>query len=162
MKQLIKTSILLLALLMPATAVAYDFMVDSIYYVFNDNGGVSVAKRDQNYNSYSGDVVIPSTVTHDGVTYTVTAIEAAAFKQSAGLTSVVLPPTLTRIGGSAFSECTKLKDLIIPESVTMIGSYAFSNCNGFRNMVIPDGVDTIAPRAFGSVDVSLASTLVAR
>ena len=148
MKQMIKTSILLLALLMPATAIAYDFMVDSIYYVFNDNGGVSVATRDQNYNSYSGDVVIPSTVTHDGITYTVTAIDVGAFTQSAELTSVVLPPTITRIGGSAFSKCTKMKDVIIPESVTVIGSYAFSNCNGLRNMVIPDGVDSIASRAF--------------
>ena len=42
MKLLIKLTLLLLALLLPATAVAYDFEVDGIYYDIINNGEASV------------------------------------------------------------------------------------------------------------------------
>ena len=49
--------LLLLALLLPATAVAYDFEVGGIYYDINGNEA-TVAQSPS--RDYSGDVVIPS------------------------------------------------------------------------------------------------------
>ena len=50
----------------------------------------------------SGDVVIPETVTYDGVTYTVTAIDDEATNDLPYLTSMSLPTTITSIGTNVF------------------------------------------------------------
>ena len=64
MKKLLFT--LIIAITAVTQAAAYDFEVDGIYY--NKNGtNATVTFRDNNYNSYSGEVIIPDTVTADGV-----------------------------------------------------------------------------------------------
>ena len=77
---------LLLALLMAltaATASAYDFEVDGIYYNKNSDGtSVSVTSG----GNYSGSVTIPSQVTYSGITYSVTSIGESAFSYCSGLT----------------------------------------------------------------------------
>ncbi len=71
MKKLILKSLLLIAGLLTGTNVsAYDFEVDGIYYNINGNSiDAAVTYKDSNYNSYSGDVVIPETITYSDVTY---------------------------------------------------------------------------------------------
>ncbi|MBR5053829.1 MAG: BspA family leucine-rich repeat surface protein [Bacteroidaceae bacterium] len=88
----------------------YSFVVNGIYYKITGDGTVSVTYRDANYNCYSGNVVIPATVKSDGVTYTVTAIEASAFFNCANLTDVTIPETVTQIGFNAFQGCTALEE----------------------------------------------------
>ena len=56
MKQLIRFSLLLLAFLLPATAAAYDFEVDGIYYNINNSNEATVTYKDYNSNCYSGDI----------------------------------------------------------------------------------------------------------
>ena len=93
------------------SVIPYDFEVDGIYYKIMSDGTVEVTYKDYSYNSYSGDIVIPSTVTYDGVTYTVTRIGNRAFCTpyvSTGLTSVTIPETVTYIGFQAFAGCTAL------------------------------------------------------
>ena len=104
----LKLPILFLALLasMP-DASAYDFEEDGIYYTANRTMA-TVTYKTTNYNTYSGDVAIPESVNHNGVTYTVTAIDAEAFRSSSGLTSVAIPSTVTEIGMMAFYECDRL------------------------------------------------------
>lgn len=100
--------ILLLALLASMLdASAYDFEEDGIYYTANRTMA-TVTYKTTDYNTYSGDVVIPESVNHNGVTYTVTAIDAEAFRSSSGLTSVTVPSTVTEIGMMAFYECDHL------------------------------------------------------
>ena len=69
---------MLLALLLPALATAHDFEVDGIYYKINGNEA-AVTFKGTYYNTfdneYSGSVVIPATVTYNGTTYPVTAID---------------------------------------------------------------------------------------
>ena len=72
-------------------ASAYDFAKDGIYYVINGTNAY-VTYKDTNYNSYSGTVNIPSTVTNNGTTYNVVQINPYAFKNCANLKRVVLPP----------------------------------------------------------------------
>lgn len=55
------------------------------------------------YPSYSGDVVIPSTVTtKTGIQYTVTSIGNSAFRNCDKLTSIILPEIVTSIEQGAF------------------------------------------------------------
>ncbi len=78
-------------------------------------------------SSVSGDLVIPSTVTYNSVTYSVTSIGYGAFSSCSSLTSVTIPNSVTSIGGYAFCDCTGLTSVTIPNSVTSIGSMAFYN-----------------------------------
>lgn len=58
-------------------ASAYDFYVDGIYYEISGSAEVSVTYKylqEYNSNTYSGNIAIPSSVTYNGKTYTVTAI----------------------------------------------------------------------------------------
>ena len=102
---------------------AYDFIVDNIYYEIN---GTNVSVTSNGDNSYQGDLVIPSTVTYDGVVYTVTKIADRAFNRCSGLTSVTMPPTLKSIGFYSFSQCNGLTSLTIPSGVTSINDGAFT------------------------------------
>ena len=98
MKKILKLSILLLALLLPATAAAHDFEVDGIYYNINGNEAEVTYRGEvsnQYDNEYSGSVTIPETVTHNGTTYSVTTIDNDAFSNCSGLTSVTIPNSVT-------------------------------------------------------------------
>ncbi len=122
---------LLLAMLCIAGALnasaAYNFVVDNIYYEIN---GTNVSVTSNGDNCYQGDLVIPSTVTNDGVVYTVTKIASGAFDCCNRLTSVTLPPTLRIISFYAFCECNSLTSLTIPSGVTSINDGAFNYMRG--------------------------------
>ena len=125
----------------------YDFSVDGIYYVVNSDGKtVYVTYKDTNYNSYSGSVVIPSTVTYRGTTYSVTSISDRAFYNCSGLTSVTIPNSVTEIGDYAFSGCSGLTSVTIPSSVSSIGSSAFSGTAWYNNQ--PDGLVYVGKVAY--------------
>ena len=141
MKQLIKTTILLLALLLPALATAHDFEVDGIYYNINGNEATVTyygsSSLDDSHD-YSGSVVIPATVTYNGTTYSVTAIGFFAFNRCTGLTSIDIPNSVTRIDERAFSGCSRLESVNIPNTVAYVGDNAFYNTAWYNNQ--PDGL----------------------
>ena len=150
-----KTFFLLLMLLLPAVAGAYEARIDGIYYNFNkDAKTATVTYYDylndyqSNQNAYSGAVNIPATVNYSGETYDVTGIGSYAFRYCSGLTSVTIPNSVTSIGGYAFSGCTGLTSVTIPNSVTSIGSSAFSGCSGLTSVTIPNSVTSIGGYAF--------------
>ena len=99
---------------------------------------------------YSGKVVIPESVEHQGITYSVTSIGGSAFYYCSGLTSVTIPNSVTSIGSSAFYDCSGLTSVSIPNSVTSIGSYAFSACSGLTSVTIGSGVKTIESYSFAN------------
>ncbi|MEE3412385.1 MAG: leucine-rich repeat protein [Bacteroidales bacterium] len=139
------------ATLLSANVFAYDFVVNGIYYNINSDGTtVSVTYENTSYNSYSGNVTIPTTVTYNGTTYSVTSIGSYAFGYCTGLTSITIPNSVTTIGGGAFYHCTGLTSIIIPNSVTTIGEDAFRNCTGLTSITIGNSVTTIGNGAFVS------------
>ena len=115
----------LFAALSTVTVFAHDFEVDGIYYNKNaDETSVTVTYRGNSYyeyyDEYSGNVVIPSSVTYSGNTYAVTSIGKYAFRDCEGLTSITIPNSVTSIGSSAFEDCDGLTSITIPNSVTSI------------------------------------------
>ena len=118
---------------LPTVAGAYDFMLDGIYYNLVD--GHAVVTNNGQENCYSGDVVIPEAITHEGTTYPVTAIGDYAFKGSVGLIHVTIPEGITTIGYCAFWDCMGLVSVTIPESVASIGEYAFASCYSMTELV---------------------------
>ena len=107
-----------------------------------------------NYTVPSGSMTIPSTVTNNGVTYTVTGIDGHTFQGCSGLTSVVIPNTVTHIGLEAFYWCTGLTSITIGDSVNQIGSSAFYHCTGLQTVTIPSSVEEIGSDAFSWCNLS--------
>ena len=93
--------------------------------------------------NYQGDVKIPTTVTYDGVTYTVKKIEEKAFSNYAGLTSIELPTKLDSIGRGAFYNCG-IESISIPGNTRYIENGAFFWCNNLKNVVFEDGTEELA------------------
>ena len=85
--------------LVATTASAQDFDVDGIYYNYNWEGTATVTYKGSSYdadaNEYTGEVIIPSSVTYSGTTYSVTSIGDKAFGECSGLTSVSIPNSVT-------------------------------------------------------------------
>ena len=148
MKRLLRTPLLLLAFLLPMTAMAYDFVVDGVYYATDFWGDYAmVCDQGENGGLYSGSVVIPAVVTYDGTTYSVTKISAYAFSKCTELTSVSLLNSVNEIGDHAFDNCTSLSSLEIPDGVTLIGSGAFEN-SAITTVNLPASVAEIKIWAF--------------
>ena len=122
----LQTVLLLLALLLPTTALAYDFAVDGIYYNKTSNNTVEVTYKDNNYASYSGTVTIPSSVTYNNVTYTVTAIGDSAFYASEDVSELTISETVTSIGEATFYGCH-------PHKMTCLAIEAPTLHNSFDN-----------------------------
>ena len=121
------------------TLSAYDFEVDGIYYDRKSDGTVEVTFKDTNYESYSGNVVIPETVSYNNVNYTVASIGSRAFYDCSGLTGIEIPNTITKIGSEAFYDCLFLTEIEIPQSVAEIAVTAFNFCCRVERMTVdPD------------------------
>ena len=114
------------------------FSKDGIYYVRTSKNTVEVSYKDQNYNSYSGEVTIPPTVTYEGRTYNVTAIGDDAFRGCTGLTKVTIPNTVTSIGHTAFSGCTSLQTIeCLAATPPSLFSDSFSSYSAM--LIVPSG-----------------------
>ena len=115
----------LFAALSTVTVFAHDFEVNGIYYNKNADGtSVTVTYRGDSYDAYSdeysGNVVIPSSVTYSGNTYAVTSIGDEAFRGCDGLTSITIPNSVTSIGSGAFYSCRGLTSITFPNSVKVL------------------------------------------
>ncbi|MBQ6725373.1 MAG: leucine-rich repeat domain-containing protein, partial [Bacteroidales bacterium] len=143
-----KTITVLLLMAFSLSSFAYDFIANNIYYKITGANTCKVTYASLSYNSYSGNVVIPATVTSSGVTYTVNEIDSAAFALCSGLTTVTLPNTIVRIDSSAFV-LSSLQSINIPSSVRYIGSAAFGMTD-ITTITIPDSVQFLGGGMFYS------------
>lgn len=141
-KQFLLSILMILSLVANADPVE----IDGVYY--NLVSKASVAEVTSNPNNYEGDVVIPNSVTYDGVEYNVTGIGQSAFASCINLTSVTIPNSVTSIGDFAFSWCSKLTSITIPDGVPTIGLSAFWNCSSLTSVSIPNSVTQINGVAF--------------
>ena len=122
---------LFMALLATTSLWAYDFQVGDLCYNITSSSTVEVTyqqlRSSSNYNYYGlTSAIIPSTVTYNGTTYSVTSIGDEAFCYCTSLTSITIPEGVTSIGYMAFFYCS-FTSVTIPNSVTSIGNYAFAS-----------------------------------
>ena len=156
-KPLCRVMMAVAIMLLSLQAMAYDFPYThqgkTLYYKILAGGTNTLAvtyysETAASNNHVSGDVVIPSSVEHNNVTYSVTSIGDSAFYGCSDLTSISIPNSVTSIGSSAFRECSGLTSVSIPNSVTSIGNIAFSGCRGLTSITIPNSVTSIGYSAF--------------
>ena len=166
-------------LLCSVMANAHDFEVDGIFYDILSSTDLTVEVTYEGYSSnsykeeYSGVVIIPSSVTYNSRTYSVTSIGNYAFEDCSSLTSVTIPNSVTSIGYEAFwytgiyndtsnwenhvlyidnclirAEKTISGACIIKESTRLIASNAFEHCDSLSSVTIPNSVTSIGSFAF--------------
>lgn len=106
------------------------------------------------------DLVIPTSVTHEGTDYNVTAIGDYSFFMKNNLTgSLTIPDGIITIGEAAFYKCTGITGtLTIGNTVTTVGPMAFDNSGISGDLVIPNSVTEVGHRAFCLCD-NLTGTL---
>ena len=129
---------------------ALSFNEGILNYTVNADGTTVTVKLKSGATS-SGSLSIPSTVTYNDITYTVTAVANYGFYNCSGfIGTLTLPNTLITIGNYAFGSCTHfVGSLTIPNSVTTIGNSAFSYCSSFTgSLTIGSSVSSIGNEAF--------------
>lgn len=168
---------------------AHDFKVDGIWYKISSSRNKTVKVTydfdifsygqavgpdewivyEQKYEiPYTGEIIIPSSVSHNGTTYSVTEIEdsvllcpttikigdnitsikSGLFSGCTCLTSISIGNSITSISEGLFYGCTGLTSISMPNSVTSIGSDAFYGCTGLTSITIPNSVASIGSSAF--------------
>lgn len=161
----LRAALLLFALTVANSTLAYDVEIDGIYYDFIDSyiseayddggnlefdgilfeDGVFVTSGE---NKYVGEVIIPATVTYNNKTYRVTGITRSAFIFCGELTGVILPNTVTFIGRNAFFNCQNLTKVVLSQSLRHIDSNAFVLCKSLKTIDLPASLKTIGYGAF--------------
>ena len=165
MKQLSITFLLTVLISMVGTkAFAHDIAVANddgvtIYYRFiNNNTELEVVYRHTNYysysNEYTGNVVIPESVTYSGQSYSVTGIGQYAFRGCNELTSITIPSSVKSIIRPMLLEgCDNLSSIVVENGNTHYDSR--DNCNAIieteSNMLILGCKDTNIPNSVTSI-----------
>ena len=153
---------------------SYPFAVgDLLYTIISDNPPQVSVYGHVNGDNAQGELDIPSTVTCEDVTYTVTEIGKWAFKNCSGLTGFAIPSTIDTIQEGAFygcsgftgtldlsfstvvfkenvfRDCTGFTDLILPLFISEIPQGLFCGCSGLTGtLVLPETVEIIGEYAF--------------
>ena len=135
MKKIVSTFITLLlatslqaAIIRTTVNLPFENGTIKVEVVLNSDG--NVATIGTGYNACipqyaEGKMHIPSTVTHNNITYTVTAIAPVAFRFCTRLTEVEIDEGVTTIGNYAFVGCLDMEAISLPSTVTQIGGGAF-------------------------------------
>lgn len=124
-----------------------SYLINGVYYYLDDDALTAEVTFPR--DTYSGNVIIYSTVTYDGKTYTVKSIGDNAFSGFPGVTSVSIPSTVETIGRWAFQGCSGITSFDL-KSVKVIGDMAFCNCSGLTTLTIfyDNNLTTIGAEAF--------------
>lgn len=138
----------ILLMFLPLMASSETVEINGIWYnIVSKAEGAEVIKNPNNYAGYSGEIIIPPSVIHDGQTYSVTSIGNEALSWC-NLTSIIIPNSVTSIGEGAFRYCSGLTSITIPNSVTTIGNEAFLRSKSLSSIFIGNNVTSIGEGAF--------------
>jgi len=112
----------------------YNALSDFSYTVSGEEMRIS------GYMGTDAEVRIAPAYTVEGVSYTVTEIEAAAFEAQALITYVELPATLKIVGEYAFYDCLELKTAVVNGDETQIdeGAFGFYYISRVRTVLLKD------------------------
>lgn len=121
-----------------------SFSKDGFTYKIIESTSVEISSVDLNVTSAD----IPSRVTNDGKSFSVTSIGDKAFKDCKNLTTVIIPSSIKSIGKGAFEGCKALASISIPSSILSIRAETFMSCSGLTSVTIPNSVTSIDPSSF--------------
>ena len=157
-----KQLLFILLMLLPLAASAdLPQKIDGIFYFLNRSDKTAQVARWTYFDKkYTGDIVIPSTVTtkKNGAVYNVTSIESNAFSNCTEMTSLTIPNSITNIGNRIVTGCSNLVSIVLEEGNPTYDSR--ENCNaiietasnrlttGCKVSKIPNGITTIGIGAF--------------
>lgn len=127
------------------------------------------------YTGSSEYLTIPSTITNNGVTYTVTSLGQNAFRENSTIKRVYISSGIQNIGQMCFYKCSNLTYISIPNTIqrmdsccfqlcknlttvsfasnsilTEIPTATFASCSSLTSISIPDSVKRIGMAAFDS------------
>ena len=161
-----KIKVLLFALIFSfstSAAVKDSFSIgDLTFTVLTEEGNSGTVSVKAASTEISGKVIIPESVSNNGVEYTVTEIADQAFWKCTGMTSVKIPESITYVGSLGFKECTSLDSLVfpnddmkfsywyvcqgctnltyvrLPEHLTRLSYFMFAECENLESIRIPE------------------------
>ncbi len=136
----------LMALMLPYSVFAHDFIVDGICYNVISKADLTCEvtfNSDEQpgnvYRKFYKDVVfVPEKVSFGGNEYSVIAVGEKAFAFNDELLSVVLPKTIVSIGHDAFSCCPEFKSLTIPENVQDFNNISFHSMPSLEYLAVDE------------------------
>ncbi len=120
-----KLVLVLVMLVVSVAARAADFIVGGIAYEVRSDEDLTCAVV-SHPDQYSGDVVIPASVTYNDQTYAVVEIADNCFESNSEVTSVTIPNSVTSLGISCFSSCG-ITSVSLPNSITGLPDECFYN-----------------------------------
>ena len=120
-----------------------EIVLNGIKYRLNISKTAEVLKND-----YSGDIVIPETVTYNNITYKITSLGESCFEGCSNLTSINLPSSITSLGSSCFSGCSSLTSINLPSNITSLGFSCFSGCGSLTSIKLPSNITSLGSSCF--------------
>lgn len=126
-----------------------DTIIDDnsgVYFAVTAVGETNTVKVIRN-TAYSGNIIIPASVTSDMVTFTVNEIAATAFGNCKSLYSIDIPASVATIGTNGFNGCSGLANITVhwTESgkIPSIGGTVFKNIASGAKLHVPAGTKAI-------------------
>lgn len=121
--------------------------IDNMGYYLDQDHKVAACTGLQTEDADVTDLVIPSTVRYDGVTYAVVALYDNRYNQNK-VRTLTLPRTLRHINDYGLSDYRAITDLEIPANVERMGNNIVNNCPQLQRIKINAEV----PPTLGSLD----------
>lgn len=150
------------------------FDIGGMHYYVLDDGTVSVSQARNEFGNilnpdeFVGELSIPSSVTYDGVTYTVSTIGYEGFANCDKLTAVSIPSSIKKIDSGAFVGCSSLAAVRITDLASWCniqfgtnnsgGSQAYTNPLYLAHRLFVNGVEVTDLEIPASVTSIAAST----
>ena len=105
---------------------------------------------------YRGEVVVPESIKHFGLSYSVVSISKKAFYSNDMVTSVYIPNSVVSILSyidmsytrGAFRSCTNLNSIRMSNNIIEIGANAFRDCINLTEISLPSSIKQINNLAF--------------
>ena len=132
--------------------IGYTFNKNLLNYTVTNNalngtgtvkcfGFVDIVSPDSSWAPlFYSSVTVPATVTYEGITYKVTAIDSNAFKNQKHLKTAVIGSNVAAIGTNAFYGCPLLTKVSGGAGLKTIGANAFARCPKLATFVITSKV----------------------
>ncbi len=123
------------------------YTIDNMGYYLDQEHKVAACTGLQVQDADVTDLVIPSTVRYNGVTYAVVALYDNRYNQNK-VRTLTLPRTLRHINDYGLSDYRAITDLEIPANVERMGNYIVNNCPQLQHIK----VNAEVPPTLGSLD----------